>query len=292
MINKLIKGIDMKTKLTALAVAGLMAASANASVITLDTTGFGGTNTFDFDLIQFVAETGSNQAQVIQTDTSGDGTIAGPDGFMEMGGTSILSFNLDGSPIEGPAFNPAYDIVFDYQVGGMASQDLTGDLNVTFDNLVTGRLYAIDRNGPGAADDVEVNLATFGLNSGNCDIRAAVSPVNGSVGVVSGQGSGCNLSLSALFEDNFFADAQGIDLGQYDELGYNVTVDYHATVSAIDGLYASYAHPNAVHHNGDENTQVFNVSHTADMSINVPEPTTLAILGLGLLGLAGARRRA
>jgi hypothetical protein len=36
---------------------------------------------------------------------------------------------------------------------------------------------------------------------------------------------------------------------------------------------------------------VLAANHTGRLSIDVPEPTTLAILGLGLLGFAGARRR-
>lgn len=276
----------MKKHIIATALTALITSTASASVITLDTTSFGGSNSFDFDLMQLVNESGSNSATVTQTDLSGEGTLAGVDGFMEIGGTNIATFNLDGTPVAAGSvsgfFNPGYNIIFDYQVGGTAQLDVTGDLQVDFDNLVEAKLWVEwDFTGVGGAATQSQDLAVMSLVSGNCDIDSSINASTGNVSVDSA--SACSLSLTALFEDGYFTDAQGNDLGQYDENGQTLHVDYHATVSAINGLNFNYPVAGG--------TQTFNVEHTSDMSINVPEPTSVAILGLGLLGLAGARRR-
>ena len=275
-LNFLRRELGMKNKLIALAMMTALSASANASVITLDTTGFGGSTTFDFDLIQFLSETGANSASVTQTDTSGDGSIAGPDAFMEMGGTSVLSFNLDGSLAQFGQGVDGWNIFFDYQVGGMANQDVTGDLQVNFDTLISGSLYAVD-----TSTNINYGLATFSLLGGDCDIDA---DVDGTGSVFVEAASSCHLDLTGVFEDGYFTDSTGLDLGQYDDLGKTLGVSYDATVTAINGLKAVYP-------GGPGSSQTFSVEHTASMEINVPEPTTVAILGLGLLGFAGARRR-
>lgn len=279
-----LKGLKMKKYILATALTALVASTANASVITLDTTAFGGSNSFDFDLMQLVNESGTNSATVTQTDTSGDGTLAGIDSFMELGGTNIATFNLDGFPIAAGSvsgfFNPGYNIIFDYQVGGTAQLDVTGDLQVDFNNLVTAKLW-VEWNFVAGVATQSMDLAVMSLVTGNCDIDSSVDGTTGDVTVDSA--SSCSLSLTALFEDGYFTDSNGDDLGQYDENGKTIFVDYNATVSAIDGLNFNYSAPGA--------SQTFSVSHTSDMSINVPEPTSIAILGLGLLGFAGARRR-
>jgi len=274
----------MKKYIAAAALTALISSTASASVITLDTTNFGGSNSFDFDLMQLVNESGSNSASVTQTDTSGDGTLGGVDSFMELGGTSIASFNLDGTQVAAGSpsgfFNPGYNIVFDYQVGGTAQLDITGDLQVDFNNLVAGKLW-VEWDFVGGVAQESMDLAVMSLMKGNCDIDSSVDGNTGDVTVDSA--SSCSLTMSALFTDGHFTDTLGDDLGQYDENGKVVYIDYNATVSKITGLNFNYSAPGA--------SQTFAVEHTSDMSINVAEPTSLAILGLGLLGFAGSRRR-
>jgi hypothetical protein len=275
----------MKKYLLATALTAILSTAAQASVITLDTTAFGGSNSFDFDLVQLVNESGLNSASVTQTDTSNDGTLAGVDSFMELGGTSVASFNLDGSQIAAGSpsgfFNPGYNIVFDYQVGGTAQLDVTGDLQVDFNNLVAGKLWVEwDFTGAGGAATQSMDLAIMSLVKGNCDIDSSI----GAGGVVAiDSASSCSLTMTALFADGYFTDNVGNDLGQYDENGKNVYIDYDATVTKITGLNFAYSAPGA--------SQTFDIEHTSSMVINVPEPTSLAILGLGLLGFAGTRRR-
>jgi hypothetical protein len=68
-----------------------------------------------------------------------------------------------------------------------------------------------------------------------------------------------------------------IDLLTHYNQGAGIWMDFAMTVEAITGY----------------NTQgvAFGVTHDGNSFISVPEPTTVAILGLGLLGFAASSRR-
>jgi hypothetical protein len=278
--------MKLRNTLIALALAGSSTA-VNASEIDFLGSNFGG---FDitFDLIDFLPETTS----VSQTDTSGDGTILGPDAFIEWGSTSVVGFTLD--DVAQPYYNTAFDgtavpsdmvLYFDYNVTGTASQTGPTSTVVNFTALPSAELYlwwdADGDNGTGSEGREErVSLATFALNGGGCLLNTSVNGGTGDVSIT-GQ-SACDIYMEGTFAaGNFFSNSNGQDLSSLIELP---RIDYDATVQQLLGLNVFYDAPGG--------TQDFQIRHDANMSISVPEPTSVAILGLGLLGLAGMRRKA
>jgi len=278
--------MNMKNTLIALALVG-SASTANASDIDFKGTNFGG---FDitFDLIDFLPET----ATVTQTDSNASGNVLGPDFFDEFGATSVVSFTLDnvGLPYSNTSFDGTVlqsDMVlyFDYNVQGTADQTSATSTEVTFTALPSAELYLWwDSDGSDATGvngrDTRVSLADFTLDGGSCLLNTAI---DGGTGDISITGlSSCDLHMEGTFAaGNFFTDS-GDDLAALVALP---KIDYDATVQDIFGLNYNYAAVGG--------TQDFTVQHDANMSIvvSVPEPTSIAILGLGLLGLAGTRRR-
>lgn len=286
----------MKKQLLAVALLAGLSTAANASVIEFKGSLFGG-NDFEFDLMDFQVEDGAGAANVTQTDTNNTGNIIGPDSFTEFGGTNVIGFSNNGAGV--PFLDPAlhgfagidvnYGIFFDYSVTGSATQDLTGDLQVTFDTLILGDLYVLwdaDNSADGSVAgqdpswETRVDLASFSLVNGGCDIDAMV--VGGAVQVEAA--SSCNLTLSGMFDAGYMFDtASGDDLADFNATN-PATIRYSADVNSIDGLLFNYP-------GGAGSSQDFTVSHDANLRISVPEPSTIAILGLGLLGLARLRRK-
>lgn len=275
--------MNMKKTLIALALVGTVS-TANASEIDFKGSNFGG---FDitFDLIDYLPET----ANVTQTDDNLSGNIVGPDGFEEWGSTSVVGFTLNN--VGQPYFNTAFDatplpsdmvLYFDFNIKGTADQLSATSTGINFTSLPSAELYLwqdLDlNNGTGTAGrEHRVSLATFTLNGGACLLNTAINGGTGDVSIT-GQ-SACDLSLEGTFAaGNFFTQA-GDDLSALVDLPQ---IDYDATVQQLNGLNFNYAAVGG--------TQDFTVQHDANMTIKVPEPTSIAILGLGLLGLAGARR--
>ncbi|XQW85375.1 flocculation-associated PEP-CTERM protein PepA [Thalassotalea piscium] len=275
--------MKLRNTILALVLAGATSA-VNASEIDFKGSQYGG---FDvtFDLIDFLPET----ANVTQTDdTSGD--LSGNDGFQESGLTSVVSLTLNNVGV--PYYNTSFDstpgfesdmvLFFDYNIQGMATN--TGaETVVNFTNVVNAELYLYwdadaDNTTGTSGRETRVSLANFMLNQGSCNIESSIDAGTGNVSVNS-QNSSCGLNLAGNFAAGNFYSAWGQDLST---LVSPVTVDYTATVQKFNGLNYNY--------NGAA-TQDFTITHDANMSINVPEPTSIAILGLGLLGLAGTRRR-
>ncbi|WP_426357919.1 flocculation-associated PEP-CTERM protein PepA [Pseudocolwellia sp. HL-MZ19] len=262
-----------KLLLASLVTATSFGASAS-SVITFDDSSFNNitNSTVVFDEIQFT----NDPATVTQTDSTPNGsTYGGPDSFVEVGSTDALAFALNNATTN---VDPAYEIFYDYSLIG-TSEVVTlpsfpgfagGDyLSVSFTaNAGTSGLY-LDTTVNTMLNTVNTQLASFTVNSGGtCLVR------------LSNQIGNCNIDLDISFAAGYFFDAAGNDLAT--QPGAQ-TASLVVTVDDIGGYSVDY--------NGGQPTQEFKISHDGHMTFDVPEPASVAILGLGLLGFAGARRR-
>jgi hypothetical protein len=263
-IKNLNIGINMKKLLLASLISGA-AFTANADVVTFDDSSFTGNpgSTVVFDLIDF----DEDNAQVTQTDTDGSGNILGTEDFSEMGSTDIVNFKLGGTQL---GVDPSYEVFFNYNFSGTATfNGVTGQIDVMFDTGNSG-LY-VDTNVNGSFDG-GTQVASFGVVGGGCTIQTqGFTPNTG----------GCGLLLDINFAANYFYNKDGADLSAVPGKKRATLI---VTVQDILGLDFNYDQAFG--------SQTFEINHDGNMKMSVPEPASIAILGLGLLGLAGARRRA
>lgn len=182
--------------------------------------------------------------------------------FIETGTLAITNFNLGLSPVfpNGfPSFK-GYELLMDYTLGGTAGFVAPNQIAVTF-NSGTAALYA----------DTTIDGSTVGATLlGNLTVSSGVCNV-----FTNGPGS-CGLRMGFTPVSGFFS-MSGVDLVTHQAAGAGIWFDFIMTVQDVVGLNF-IGNP-------------FNVNHDGNVSISVPEPTSIAILGLGLLGFAGTRRR-
>lgn len=243
--------------------------AASADVVTFDDSSFNATPGSEvvFDFIDFDADL----ADVTQTDTDGNGHIVGgAEDFSEFGSTDVVNFKL-GAALLG--VDAAYEVFYNYAFSGTAiTNPVTGKLDIAFNAGVSG-LYVDTTAGNGMFDiGTSTQVASFGLNVGACSIDIAPGPL---------QNKGfCALDLSLNFAAGYFFNQSGDDLSTTPGTKSATLI---VTVQDILGLSQTYPSAGA--------SQNFQISHDGNMTLNVPEPASVAILGLGLLGFAGARRR-
>lgn len=253
----------MKKLILASVIAAATTFGANASILDFDGTSFGGGVT-TFDQVDF----NSDVASVSQTDTSGDGTILGVDSFAEFGTTEMVNFLLSGSSNVLPT---AYEMHLDYSLSGTAEQKLVpfSFLDVLFS---------------GGTADLIVDTTVDQILNGAQTTVASMTLTGGSCLVLNATNSGfCDVDFSFTPTAAGYFSSNGTDLLS---LGGPITSTLIVTVQEIIGLSFNY---NGL---GAGATQDFQIRHDGNLIINVvPEPTSVAILGLGLLGLAGVRSR-
>jgi hypothetical protein len=261
--------LNSMKKLAALTLLGATA-SASASVVTVDD----GTNSQTFD--QLVVTT---QGDSTITQTYVDGVN---DPFVELGLTAVATFKQDGSTV---GFPNTFDLIFDVNlVGTAATTDLGGgvfDIDVNFGPGSTA-VFKHDDVAFGGLNGTVTDIANLSNAMGGCDLQVDVTDIDGS----NNEGT-CNIRfdfdalLAGWFETSWGDDFTALTSQPY--IDFALDIDITSYVPVFTGPGGS---PVA----GDITT--IEVQHDGSAVISVPEPASIAILGLGLLGLAGARRRA
>ncbi len=256
------KELKMKKLLLASLITATSFGASASSVITFDDSSFNGIagSSISFDKIQF----NNDMANVTQTDTDLSGDASGEEAFSEFGQTVALTLTLGGT---NTSIDPAYEIFLNYSFSGLAEFNGTF-IDVQFDASHMTGLYI----------DTDVN-STFDIASSTQIVDFSILP-GGFCAVFVSAGSGvCDIQLGANFTPSYFTNTSGEDLSTVSSASAELVV----TVEDIVGFQEDYANV------GD--TQNFTITHDGNMTFDVPEPASVAILGLGLLGFAGARRR-
>jgi hypothetical protein len=217
----------------------------------------GGANMVTADRIQF-----AYQADFNQIIAGGDSFAGSGDTFTETGRVSVSGLslnNVNASTFLNSPEPSGYKLFANFTAGGEANffngTDISQGVRVLFDSFDLS-LYA-DTNSDGV-DDTLLGTATF---------------AGGEAHVFGGLANG-DFDILALFQTTAAGDAYFVDPNPF-----YINFEFNGVNTAITGLDPVNGGAGTIDGSGNAFFQA------------VPEPATLGLLGISLIGLAAARRR-
>jgi hypothetical protein len=247
------------------------------AVFTFDTSAIAGSTTafsFDADEMTFTAV---GLPTVTITDTNNDGVIGNADDFVEVGFQSIVNFQLGNVNVPGTGLNSSYELIVPFTFTGVS--DIVGGNNVaTFTSGSATIFYDEVLDSSSAGGTAIATMSLPGANGSQCVITGP-GLAEGSCGVLM----------------DFVASAGGIwTVGGVDLATLLASIEINVDVDDINPPF-SVAYPGFGVTCGGAMalcTQTVNLDQDGSAVLNtVPEPASIALAGLGLLGLGVSRRR-
>lgn len=279
---------QMKKLITAAVVALSFTGTAVADPISWnDTWGNSATNLIN----EFVF---AYNSQSLVSDTNGNNLLDAGDTIVSAGGFGSAGFDSLLTPLSGLGF----DSINSNQVTGFSPNPFPAMVGYGTDYLFTFSF----KNLVGQYNGTDFVYNTGAINFGVFSALTAN-------GLTAGFNSLFNIDLSYGGPDNSLGQQKQIFNGlvntptngagsafSINHLGSNKTLNEWLALGdvrmnsnqTVSGGIGGFNATNVTFVNG---VGILAANHTGRMSINVPEPTSIAILGLGLLGFVGSRRR-